>query len=84
MSLPELGLSPEDKAMLMQRVNIVFHSAATVRFDEPLKVAVNLNTKGTDRMIELCKSMSNLVSIIHVSTAYSNADQYEIKEEVYR
>lgn len=84
MSLPELGLSPEDKAMLMQRVNIVFHSAATVRFDEPLKVAVNLNTKGTDRMIELCKSMSNLISIVHVSTAYSNADQYEIKEEIYR
>lgn len=83
MSLPELGLSPEDKAMLMQRVNVVFHSAATVRFDEPLKVAVNLNTKGTDRMIELCKSMSNLVSIIHVSTAYSNADLYDIKEEVY-
>ena len=84
MSLPDLGLSPEDKSMLMQRVNIVFHSAATVRFDEPLKVAVNLNTKGTDRMIELCKSMSNLISIVHVSTAYSNADQYEIKEEVYR
>ena len=84
MNLPELGLSPEDKAMLIHRVNIVFHSAATVRFDEPLKVAVNLNTKGTDRMIELCKSMSNLVSVVHVSTAYSNADQYEIKEEVYR
>lgn len=80
---PDLGLSPEDKAMLIQRVTVVFHSAATVRFDEPLKVAVNLNTQGTERMVDLCKSMQNLVSFIHVSTAYSNADQTRIKEMVY-
>ncbi|XP_023287990.1 putative fatty acyl-CoA reductase CG5065 isoform X2 [Orussus abietinus] len=82
-SQPDLGLSTEDRVMLIQRVNIVFHSAATVRFDEPLKVAVNLNTKGTARMIELCKSMLNLISFVHVSTAYSNADQEDIKEIIY-
>lgn len=81
--LPDLGLSPEDKAMLTQIVTVVFHSAATVRFDEPLKVAVNLNTRGTERMVELCKSIENLASFIHVSTAYSNADQTRIKESVY-
>ncbi|XP_076663324.1 putative fatty acyl-CoA reductase CG5065 [Andrena cerasifolii] len=82
-SLPNLGLSPEDRNTLIQSVNIVFHSAATVRFDEPLKVAVNLNTKGTDLVLELCRDMKNLVSIIHVSTAYSNANLHEIKESVY-
>lgn len=82
-SLPNLGLSPEDRNTLVQRVNIVFHSAATVRFDEPLKVAVNLNTKGTDLVIELCRNMKNLVSVIHVSTAYSNANRQEIKESIY-
>ncbi|XP_046420210.1 putative fatty acyl-CoA reductase CG5065 [Neodiprion pinetum] len=82
-AMPDLGLSPEDRAMLTQRVTIVFHSAATVRFDEPLKVAVNLNTRGTERMVELCKSMENLVSFVHVSTAYSNADQKRIREAVY-
>ncbi|KAG7214096.1 hypothetical protein KM043_001455 [Ampulex compressa] len=82
-SLPDLGLSAEDREMLVQRVNIVYHGAATVRFDEPLKSAVNLNMKGTDRMISLCNSMKNLISIIHVSTAYSNADRKEIKESVY-
>ncbi|XP_076642655.1 putative fatty acyl-CoA reductase CG5065 isoform X2 [Halictus rubicundus] len=82
-AMPDLGLSPADKETLIQNVNIVFHSAATVRFDEPLKMAVNLNTKGTDRMIELCKSMKNLVSFIHVSTAYSNANLKEVNEAIY-
>ena len=32
-----LGLSQEDWEMLQENVEIVFHSAATVRFDEDLK-----------------------------------------------
>lgn len=83
MGLPDLGLQPEDKDILIQSVNIVFHSAATVRFNEPLKVAVNLNTRGTDRMLDLCRRMTNLISFIHVSTAYSNADRREINESIY-
>ena len=34
---PDLGISDKDKIELSQNVNIVFHSAATVRFDEPVK-----------------------------------------------
>lgn len=82
--MPELGLQSEDKDTLIRTVNIVFHGAATVRFNEPLKVAVNLNMKGTDRLLDLCKCMTNLISVIHVSTAYSNADRREIKELIYR
>nr|XP_012221034.1 PREDICTED: putative fatty acyl-CoA reductase CG5065 [Linepithema humile]XP_012221035.1 PREDICTED: putative fatty acyl-CoA reductase CG5065 [Linepithema humile]XP_012221036.1 PREDICTED: putative fatty acyl-CoA reductase CG5065 [Linepithema humile]XP_012221037.1 PREDICTED: putative fatty acyl-CoA reductase CG5065 [Linepithema humile]XP_012221038.1 PREDICTED: putative fatty acyl-CoA reductase CG5065 [Linepithema humile] len=81
--MPELGLEPQDKDMLIQRVNIVFHGAATVRFNESLKIAVNLNTRGTDRMLDLCRRMANLISIIHISTAYSNADRREIEESIY-
>ncbi|CAL7951758.1 unnamed protein product [Xylocopa violacea] len=82
-TLPNLGISPEDRMMLQQRVNIVFHSAATVRFDEPLKVAINMNTKGTERIIEFCRGIKNLISIVHVSTAYSNANRLEVEELVY-
>lgn len=82
--MPELGISLQDRTLLMQRVNVVFHSAATVRFDEPIKVAVNLNTRGTERIIDLCKGMLNLVSLVHVSTAYSNADIRDIQEMVYK
>ena len=34
---PNMGISAEDETKLVEYVNIVFHSAATVRFDEPLK-----------------------------------------------
>lgn len=34
---PNLGLSDEDAATLQEDVHIIFHSAATIRFDEKLK-----------------------------------------------
>ena len=83
MNLPDLGLSPADRTMLIHNVNIVFHVAATVRFNEPLNVAVNTNTKGTARVIQLCKELKHVISVVHVSTAYSNAYLSEIEEKVY-
>ena len=35
--LPAMGISAEDEQKLIDNVDIVFHSAATVRFDEPIK-----------------------------------------------
>ncbi|XP_012248212.3 fatty acyl-CoA reductase 1-like [Bombus impatiens] len=69
--------------MLSEKVNIVFHAAATVRFNEPLHVAVNVNTKGTDRIIELWNQLKHPISFVHVSTAFSNANLHEIGEKVY-
>lgn len=34
---PGLAISPEDVEKLTGCINIVFHCAATIRFDEPLK-----------------------------------------------
>ncbi|XP_060830891.1 putative fatty acyl-CoA reductase CG5065 [Bombus pascuorum] len=82
-SLPDLGLSQQDRSLLLEKVNIVFHAAATVRFNEPLHVAVNVNTKGTARVIELWNELKNPISFVHVSTAYSNAHLHEIEEKVY-
>ncbi|XP_003485872.1 putative fatty acyl-CoA reductase CG5065 [Bombus impatiens] len=82
-SLPDLGLSREDRNLLLEKVNIVFHSAATVRLNEPLDVAVNVNTKGTARVIELWNELKHPISFVHVSTAFSNANLHEIEEKVY-
>ncbi|XP_071876920.1 putative fatty acyl-CoA reductase CG5065 [Bombus fervidus] len=82
-SLPDLGLSQEDRNLLLEKVNIVLHAAATVRFNEPLHVAVNVNTKGTARVIELWNGLRHPISFVHVSTAYSNANLHEIEEKVY-
>ncbi|XP_012241405.1 putative fatty acyl-CoA reductase CG5065 isoform X1 [Bombus impatiens] len=82
-SLPDLGLSREDRNLLLEKVNIVFHAAATVRFNEPLHVAINVNTKGTARVIELWNELRHPISFVHVSTAYSNVNLSEIGEKVY-
>ncbi|KOX67285.1 hypothetical protein WN51_00015, partial [Melipona quadrifasciata] len=82
-SLPDLGLSQEDRIMLIENVNILFHAAATVRFNEPLNVAVGVNTKGTARVIQLCKELKHAISVVYVSTAYSNPNLPEIEEKVY-
>lgn len=34
---PGLAISPQDGEKLASCINIVFHCAATIRFDEPLK-----------------------------------------------
>ncbi|KAK2534890.1 hypothetical protein Q9233_004009 [Columba guinea] len=69
---PKLAISAEDEEELLTRVNIVFHCAATVRFDEPLKHALQLNAMGTQRLLELARQMQNLEAFIHISTAYAN------------
>ncbi|XP_026821812.1 putative fatty acyl-CoA reductase CG5065 [Rhopalosiphum maidis] len=81
---PDLGLSAEDRQRLCSDVTIVFHSAATVKFNETLRTAVTLNTLGTQRVVDLCRSMPKLKAMIHVSTAYSNADKATIQESVYK
>lgn len=43
-----------------RNVSVVFHAAATVRFDEPLRNAVLLNTRGTRELLALAKDMTNL------------------------
>lgn len=59
-SEPNIGLSQEDQDLLSEKVNIVIHSAATVRFVEPLSDAINLNTLGTKRLLELSYKFKNL------------------------
>ncbi|PFX13405.1 Fatty acyl-CoA reductase 1 [Stylophora pistillata] len=56
----KLGMSDEDWKMLQENVEIVFHSAATVRFDEDLKDAMTLNLYGTQNVIGLCRGMKRL------------------------
>lgn len=51
------GLSNVDKKMLCAEVNIIFHSAATVRFNERLKVAARVNAVATWNLLEMCKDM---------------------------
>jgi alcohol-forming fatty acyl-CoA reductase len=67
----ELGISEADQALLSRTVSVVFHSAATVKFDEKLKLSVTINMLGTKRLVQLCQRMISLdVSIMIVSQAH--------------
>lgn len=78
----ELGLSNEDVER-MKNVSIVFHSAASVRFDDPLKYAVFMNTRGTHELFKFVEKLENVAAVLHVSTTYSNPDRYIVEEEIY-
>ena len=54
---PGLGLSAQNREELCQEVSIVFHVAATIRFNENLKVALQANVIGTQEIVNLCKDM---------------------------
>ncbi|XP_049824814.1 putative fatty acyl-CoA reductase CG5065 isoform X2 [Aethina tumida] len=83
-SVPNMGLPKNEIALLQENINFVIHSAATVSFSESLSTAVNLNTIGTKRIVDLCLEMKNLKSLVYVSTAYSNPFRKTVNEEVYK
>ncbi|XP_050422549.1 fatty acyl-CoA reductase wat-like [Adelges cooleyi] len=82
-SMPGLGLSASDRQKLADEVNIVFHAAATIRFDEHIRTAIDINVLGTREIIKLAKEMTNLKSCMYVSTAYANCPRKVIEEKFY-
>ncbi|CAK9801123.1 Fatty acyl-CoA reductase wat [Anthophora plagiata] len=80
---PGFGMSATDRERITREVSIVFHVAATVRFDENLKLAVPINVRSPKDALDLCKEISCLKSFVHVSTAYSYCPYNHIEERVY-
>lgn len=44
---------------------------------------MQINVLGTQHLIELCRFMPHLQAFIHISTAYSNCNRLDIKEQIY-
>ncbi|CAG7817879.1 unnamed protein product, partial [Allacma fusca] len=82
-TLPLLGISPDNLNLLRKTVSVVIHSAATVKFDEPLNVAMNINLGGTNEVLELAESMELIKAVVYVSTAFSNCERSFIEEKIY-
>ncbi|KAK9738334.1 Male sterility protein [Popillia japonica] len=79
-----LDLSKEDLQVLQDEVEYVVHSAATVRFDEPLRKAFLINTKGTYSMIELAKTMKKLKIFTYISTTFCHPEEKILYEKLYK
>lgn len=80
---PGLGLQPADYELLTREVSVVFHSAATIKFNETLRQAVEMNMEGTRKVLKLCHEMKKLQAVVHVSTAYCNCDCKKLDERIY-
>lgn len=81
-----LGISDDDRQKIVNNVDIIMHSAATVKFNEPIRVAMEMNVIAVQEMIKLAKEIKNLEVFCHVSTAYSQCNlttSAEIQERFY-
>ena len=72
---PGLGISKEGEEVLVKSVSIVFHLAATVRFNESLRDALQYNVIGVREMIKLCHKMKKL-QVLHLFENITKQNQY--------
>lgn len=79
----DYGLCPRDVDALVANTSVIFHVAATVRFDEHIRSAYDINVAGTATTIALAKRMPRLKSFVYVSTAYCHCDRRHISESFY-
>jgi len=79
----DFGIDEDSRKMLIENVDVIFHSAATVRFDEELTKSVAMNLGAVSTVIKLAKQMKHLASFVDVSTAYCNCDLKQIEERIY-
>ncbi|CRK98511.1 CLUMA_CG011867, isoform A [Clunio marinus] len=77
-----LGISNSDREKL-KACSVIFHAAASVRFNDPLRKAILLNTRGTRETCKLATELPNLKSFVHVSTAYIEPRNLYVEEKVY-
>lgn len=80
---PNLNLKIEDADELRENVSVVFHMAANVRFDQPLKPAIVMNTGGTMKVLDFCCTLKKLQAFVHVSTSYCHCDETTLEERIY-
>jgi fatty acyl-CoA reductase len=58
---PGLGLSSADRELLLKsHVSIVFHVAASVRFNMPLDLAIKTNTFSVLGVLQLCHELPQI------------------------
>jgi fatty acyl-CoA reductase len=79
----DLGLSDEHLSHVVNTSQLVFHLAASLKLEAPLKPNVIMNLTGTKYVLDVAKKMKNLVYMIHTSTAFCNVEYETLEEKVY-
>ncbi|QOY38689.2 SDR family oxidoreductase [Anaerobacillus isosaccharinicus] len=79
----KLGLTEQTLQNLVGKIDIVFHTAAFLSFDEAHRdVIFKTNLNGTNFCLEFAKEI-NVKKFIYVSTAYTLGNQTTGQEELY-
>ena len=70
--------------MIIDNIDIIINSAASVNFDDPLKEGLKINYFGATRVMDLAKECKHLKIFTHVSTTYVSCNRVGFcKEEIY-
>ncbi|WP_461201112.1 SDR family oxidoreductase [Anoxybacillus sp. TBDG-1] len=81
--LPFLGLSQNERQTIKNKIDIIYHCAALVKFDEDLREQIfQTNIDGTKHTLQLAKEL-NIPRFFHVSTAYTLGCEEHGKEALY-
>ncbi|XP_073847723.1 putative fatty acyl-CoA reductase CG5065 [Musca autumnalis] len=80
----DLGVKIDDRNHLIRTIDVVFHCAANVRFDQPLRPMVQMNVLGTQKVLELALTMENLKVFVHVSTTFCQCNEPVVEERAYQ
>ncbi|VVC44765.1 Male sterility, NAD-binding,NAD(P)-binding domain,Fatty acyl-CoA reductase, C-terminal [Cinara cedri] len=80
---PNLGLSAENREILINEVSVVFNGAASLRLEAGMKDAIKYNTTGTKYVLDLAVEMKHLVSFVHLSTAFCHCEYETLDETTY-
>ncbi|XP_067132204.1 putative fatty acyl-CoA reductase CG5065 [Centruroides vittatus] len=78
-----LGISSSHMNLITKNVSVVFHLAASIKFDEPFRDSFVNNVESTKNVAEVCRQMKNLSAFVHTSTAYSFCNRKEVNEKIY-
>lgn len=69
-TLPDLGMSAEDAALVRESATDVFHLAAIYDLAVPKDIAFNVNLDGTKNVNELARTIDGLKRYNYISTCY--------------
>jgi len=78
-----LDIEPEDEKELTEELNVIFHCAAKAKFSLTLREALNFNTCGTLRVLQLAAKSKKLLVFSYVSTSYCCPNEKVFDERYY-
>lgn len=75
------GLGLQEYEMLSKKVQIIYHSAASIHFNLTYEEAKAINYEGTQNVLDFaleCKGQGQFIKMNHISTAYISGDTSEM------